>query len=248
MATATADRSAAGPGRAIASFPAIGTTARVLVTQAQRLGDAVEVVSAQLEQLDVTASRFRADSEVAALATGQADAGVAAAALASWTRRCGRPGSPGVRWTRPSAGRWPRSGTTGTSPRSRLDSGAALVVRRGARLVGGRGRPRRRDRTGAGRGGARPRRDRQGVRGRPGGRGTRPRRPAAACWSRSAATSRSPVPARRTAGPSGWPTTPPPTARTCPRSGSAAGGWRRPRPRCAGGAAPGSGCTTSSTR
>jgi thiamine biosynthesis lipoprotein len=68
--TAARGRPAAAPRWGIASFPAIGTTARVLVTQAQRLGDAVEVVSAQLEQLDVTASRFRADSEVAAIATG----------------------------------------------------------------------------------------------------------------------------------------------------------------------------------
>src|SRR4029453_16284363 len=75
MTSATGTR----PGRTagairwgIASFPAIGTTARVLVTEAQRLGDAGEVVTAQLEQLDAVASRFRADSEVAALATGRA--------------------------------------------------------------------------------------------------------------------------------------------------------------------------------
>lgn len=59
------------PRWGIASFPAIGTTARVLVTTAQRLGDAVEVVSSQLEQLDDVASRFRADSEVAGLASGR---------------------------------------------------------------------------------------------------------------------------------------------------------------------------------
>jgi thiamine biosynthesis lipoprotein len=78
MATATTQRSgtarlAAGPAPrwGIASFPAIGTTARVLVTRAQRLGDAVEVVTTQLEQLDAVASRFRADSEVAALSSGR---------------------------------------------------------------------------------------------------------------------------------------------------------------------------------
>ena len=65
-------RTAGTPRWGIASFPAIGTTARVLVTEAQRLGDAAEVVTAQLEQLDAVASRFRADSEVAALATGRA--------------------------------------------------------------------------------------------------------------------------------------------------------------------------------
>ena len=74
MGTGTAQRPATPrpePRWGIASFPAIGTTARVLVTTAQRLGDAVEVVSAQLEQLDEVASRFRADSEVAGLASGR---------------------------------------------------------------------------------------------------------------------------------------------------------------------------------
>ena len=74
MGTGTAQRPSAAPPQprwGIASFPAIGTTARVLVTSAQRLGDAVEAVSAQLEQLDDVASRFRADSEVAGLASGQ---------------------------------------------------------------------------------------------------------------------------------------------------------------------------------
>ena len=46
-ATATRpDRSARAPRWGIASFPAIGTTARVLVTRAQRLGDAAEVAEA----------------------------------------------------------------------------------------------------------------------------------------------------------------------------------------------------------
>ncbi len=48
----------------------------MLVTTAQRLGDAVEVVSAQLEQLDAVASRFRADSEVAGAGLRPADRGV----------------------------------------------------------------------------------------------------------------------------------------------------------------------------
>jgi thiamine biosynthesis lipoprotein len=69
MSTATAVR----PVRyGDASWPAIGTTVRVLVTEAQRLGDAVEVVATQLDQLDVAASRFRADSEVSTLASGRA--------------------------------------------------------------------------------------------------------------------------------------------------------------------------------
>jgi thiamine biosynthesis lipoprotein ApbE len=69
MSTATAVR----PVRyGDATWPAIGTTVRVLVTEAQRLGDAVEVVATQLDQLDVAASRFRADSEVSTLASGRA--------------------------------------------------------------------------------------------------------------------------------------------------------------------------------
>src|SRR5690349_8462866 len=68
MTTATAGR----PVRyGDATWPAIGTTARVLVTEAQRLGDAVELVATQLERLDAAASRFRADSEVCALASGR---------------------------------------------------------------------------------------------------------------------------------------------------------------------------------
>jgi thiamine biosynthesis lipoprotein len=54
-----------------ATWPAIGTSARVLVTEAQRLGDAVEVVASQLAELDLAASRFRADSEVCGLASGR---------------------------------------------------------------------------------------------------------------------------------------------------------------------------------
>jgi thiamine biosynthesis lipoprotein ApbE len=57
-----------------ATWPALGTTARVLVTEAARLGDAVEVVATRLEELDRAASRFRADSEVSALASGRARA------------------------------------------------------------------------------------------------------------------------------------------------------------------------------
>ena len=71
MGTGTAVTARPAPRWGIASFPAIGTTARVLVTTAQRLGDAVDVVSSQLEQLDDVASRFRADSEVALLASGR---------------------------------------------------------------------------------------------------------------------------------------------------------------------------------
>jgi thiamine biosynthesis lipoprotein len=54
-----------------ARWPALGTSARVVVTAADRLGVAVDVVAEQLAELDRTASRFRADAEVAALTAGQ---------------------------------------------------------------------------------------------------------------------------------------------------------------------------------
>lgn len=55
-----------------ATWPAIGTTARVVVTEASLLGDVVEVVAGQLTELDGAASRFRDSSEVSRLASGVA--------------------------------------------------------------------------------------------------------------------------------------------------------------------------------
>jgi len=47
-----------------ASFPAIGTTARVVVTDGSALGYARAELARRLELLDVTCSRFRSDSEL----------------------------------------------------------------------------------------------------------------------------------------------------------------------------------------
>ncbi len=54
-----------------ATWPALGSSARLVVTAADRLGDAVEIVADQLAELDLAASRFRDDSEVAALSAGR---------------------------------------------------------------------------------------------------------------------------------------------------------------------------------
>jgi len=54
-----------------ATWPALGTSVRLLTTDPARLGDAVEVVAGQLDDLDLAASRFRADSEVSSLASGR---------------------------------------------------------------------------------------------------------------------------------------------------------------------------------
>ncbi len=51
-----------------AQWPAIGTTARVVVTDPTCLGDAQAIVVHELAQLDLACSRFRSDSEVARLA------------------------------------------------------------------------------------------------------------------------------------------------------------------------------------
>jgi len=59
------------PGFGDWTWPAIGTVARLLTTDPARLGDAVEVVTGQLEELDLAASRFRPDSEVSRLASGR---------------------------------------------------------------------------------------------------------------------------------------------------------------------------------
>ncbi|MCE0768221.1 FAD:protein FMN transferase [Pseudonocardia kujensis] len=46
------------------SFPAIGTTATVVVTDRAALGEAVALLRADLASLDLTCSRFRPDSEI----------------------------------------------------------------------------------------------------------------------------------------------------------------------------------------
>jgi thiamine biosynthesis lipoprotein len=52
---------------AATTFPAIGTTATVVVTQLARLTEAEEILRAELAALDLACSRFRADSELSAL-------------------------------------------------------------------------------------------------------------------------------------------------------------------------------------
>ena len=54
-------------------FRALGTTVRLVVTDARALGPATEVLRGHLDALDRAASRFRADSEVSRLAVAAAD-------------------------------------------------------------------------------------------------------------------------------------------------------------------------------
>ena len=50
-----------------ATFPSLGTTADLVVTDGARLDDAVELLRAELAALDLACSRFRADSEISRL-------------------------------------------------------------------------------------------------------------------------------------------------------------------------------------
>lgn len=50
-----------------ASFPALGTTAEVVVTEATALDEATELLRVELDALDRVCSRFRADSEISRL-------------------------------------------------------------------------------------------------------------------------------------------------------------------------------------
>lgn len=52
---------------ASAEFAALGTTAHLTVLDARALADAISVLRGELEQLDLVASRFRADSELTRL-------------------------------------------------------------------------------------------------------------------------------------------------------------------------------------
>lgn len=54
-----------------ASFPAIGTTATVLVTEPCALDEAVALLRADLDALDLACSRFRPDSEIRRAETGR---------------------------------------------------------------------------------------------------------------------------------------------------------------------------------
>jgi thiamine biosynthesis lipoprotein len=54
-----------------ATFPALGTTAVLLVTEATALPEAQRLLAADLDALDLACSRFRADSEVRRLPAGR---------------------------------------------------------------------------------------------------------------------------------------------------------------------------------
>jgi thiamine biosynthesis lipoprotein len=54
-----------------ATFPALGTTAVLLVTEASALAQAQLLLAAELDALDLACSRFRADSEVRRLPAGR---------------------------------------------------------------------------------------------------------------------------------------------------------------------------------
>ena len=64
----TGRHDARGAFTAAASFRAIGTTHRIVVTRPEVLGDAIVTAHTHLAELDRAASRFRADSEVSVLA------------------------------------------------------------------------------------------------------------------------------------------------------------------------------------
>jgi thiamine biosynthesis lipoprotein len=53
------------------SFPALGTTASILVTHPNRLPMATALLRSSLEAIDATCSRFRADSEISQLPPGR---------------------------------------------------------------------------------------------------------------------------------------------------------------------------------
>ena len=197
---------------ATASFPALGTTAFVVVTEPSRLSRARAAVEAELARVDLACSRFRADSELSRAQRGRGRRGACRPAAArgaarSRSRRRGRRRTASS--TRRSAGRCGSPATTGRSGSSRARDGDSLrgAVRAGARLAGGRARPGALDPCGCPRASsstsARPRR-----RSRPTApHARRRRRPGAACSSRSAATSSSPASRPRRAGRSASPTT-----------------------------------------
>lgn len=67
------ERYAAARGFGVADWPALGTTAQVVVRDASRLQSAREAVEQVLRDIDVAASRFRDDSEITRLNTAGGD-------------------------------------------------------------------------------------------------------------------------------------------------------------------------------
>ena len=93
------------------TFLALGTTATVLTTAPQWLGEAVSVVKAELDAIDHACSRFRPDSELDSGESGRRPGGHGVTALLRGDRRraAGRPahgrsGGPNDREV-PAAGR-----------------------------------------------------------------------------------------------------------------------------------------------
>ena len=194
-----------------------------------------------LEDVDRACSRFRADSELTRLnASAGRRVAVGALLFEALEVAVEAAGRPAASSTRPSAARCASPGYDATSASSQRATAAASAPLPAAvpgwRVVELDG-ARRTVRVPAGRR-ARPRRDGQGARRRPRRAAPRPRPPAAACSSRSAATSRSP--ASRPDG--GWPVgiaddcAASAAARLHRRDRAAAASRRRARP-CAAGAA-----------
>ena len=151
------------------TFPAIGVLAQVSVTRPDALDEAAELVAAELRALDLACSRFRDDSELARLnrsagrpfAAGPLLLDVLAVALGAAAATGGDVDpTVGARDARARLGSRLRA-----RPRGR--GAAPHPDRPGRRLAECRARPPARPRDPAGRGRARPRLDRQGLRRRP---------------------------------------------------------------------------------
>ena len=128
-----------------ATFPALGTTAVLLVTDGRALPDAERALRAELAAIDPACSRFRAGLRAVGCQPGMRAAGRMAALLLSRARRwrCAPRGSPraGRSHRRRPSWLW---GTTGTSPRSGARAPAGRAGRVSPRLAqvvaGGAGR------------------------------------------------------------------------------------------------------------
>ena len=241
-ATGGPARTAVAPRWGIASFPAIGTTARVLVTQApaarRRGGGGQRPARAAGRHGLPVPRRLRGRRA----GHREADAGAAAAARTSWRRRCGRPGSPGGAVDPTVGGSLAALGYDRDFTAVPADSARGRWWS-GGRPAGGRSRstpppgPSGCRRAWCSTSARPPRRTR--PTGRP-----RDAAATAGCGvlvslGGDVAVAGAGPPA---AGPSGWPTTPPPPTRTCRRCGSAPGGWPTSSNRGRGaGAAAGSG-------
>ena len=94
-------------GPAGVTFPALGTTASVLVTDPRARDTAAAMLAAELSAIDAACSRFRADSELSRLnrAAGAARSRSARCSPRPWPSRWPPPGPRTATSTRPAAGR-----------------------------------------------------------------------------------------------------------------------------------------------